>query len=73
MDKDKFQAMAKDLKDLISDYESCQSEVAKLTLKEMIIIFAKNLVKNYVGATSEKKSEMPCNCKRELYEVRKVG
>lgn len=71
MHKEKFSAMVTGLKDLISDYENCKSDLAKLTLEEVIVSYANNFVKIYRG----EKSEMACNCKRDekvIFEVRKV-
>lgn len=67
MEKEKFQAMAGGLVALIADYTTCNSDLAKLQLENLIISYADNFVKIYRGEklTAEKKSEMPCNCKHE--------
>lgn len=59
MNTEKFGAMASGLKDLISDYETCKSELAKLQLEELIVKYADILVRTYRG----EKSEMACNCR----------
>ena len=67
MDKEKFSAMANGLTSLITDYNSCKNDLAKLQLKELIVSYADNFAKIYRG---EKKSEMPCNCKpKTLQEI----